>query len=205
MSQYFENQKEKAKKQLEEILEDMEKFTKILSNDYKFSRQVLKKDSANQMLRRMVVRNFCALVEGQIHQWKWMALNFFKIFEVRVEDAETALLREETYDLDNKGHVAIKRQNLQVGKNFKFSCEMFARVCGCSYVPDFDDNGWDCLLKVFEVRNRLMHPKQSKGVEVNDTEVLLLQRAHDWFLKVRLGLFGSIDLNKVLRNCRSNN
>ena len=201
MSQNAEKQREMAIKWLEEILADMTKFIKVLDNDYQFSRQVLSKNPAdnlaNQMLRRTAIRNFCALVEGQIHAWKWTTLSFFDAFAVNLDAAEIAMLKEESYDLDNSGKTVTKCQNLSVSKNFKFGCKMYFQVFECSYVVNFRSEGWACVLKTFDVRNRLMHPKQSKGIEVSDSELQDLQRANDWLREVRLGLVESCDFEKV--------
>lgn len=205
MSKEFDKKAAAAKQQLETMFADTEKFIKTLSSDYKFSRDILKGDSQNQMLRRMAVRNFCALVEGQIHQWKWMALLFYKLFEVSLTDSEVAILREETYDLDNKGEATSRRMNIPIQKNFKFGCAMFTRVYGCTKIPDFKTEGWDCVLKVFDVRNRLMHPKHAKGVDVSEEEILFLQKAAKWFSDVRSNLFNSTNLDQVLESCPSNN
>ena len=205
MNKELEEKTAAAKHRLELIFADTEKFIKTLSSDYQFSRDMLKRDSQDQMLRRMTVRNFCALVEGQTHQWKWMALLFYEYFEVPLTDSEVAMLREEIHDLNNKGEASSRHMNIPIQKNFKFGCAMFARVYGCEKMPDFKTLGWESVLKVFDVRNRLMHPKQSKGVDVNDDEILFLKEAAKWFSEIRSNLFNSTNLDQVLENCPSKN
>jgi hypothetical protein len=56
-----------------------------------------------------------------------------------------------------------------------------------------------------DTENRLVHPKHAKGVDVNEEEILLLQKAAKWFLDVRVNLVTSTNLDQVVANCPPNN
>ena len=199
------NDLEKAAiRRLETKLAEMETFMRVLAEDYKFSRHVLEKDLKNQMLRRMAVRNFCAFAEGLIHGWKWTALKLHEVFKVKLADAEIAALREEAYDLKDSGQATSKPWHIGYRENFRFACAIFARVHQCSYNVDFATEGWQRVIEVFKVRDRLMHPKQSKGIEVSDAEVLVLRKASAWLQEVTISLSRSCDFAKVVENAKSN-
>lgn len=186
-----------AMKILQSRLNDTFKFLNILSTDYKFSRHILEKDPGNQMYRRLAVRNCCCLTEGVTHSLKWLILTCSACFNVKLANAQVAALREEAYDLKENGDVSSRPQFFSFAKNFKFACATFVRVFHCTYSPNFRDEGWKCVQDVFEVRNRLMHPKELKGIEVSDAEVGSLKKADAWLQKVLTGLSESCDFSKV--------
>jgi hypothetical protein len=198
------NPKKAMERQLETMFADMGKFIKVLAEDYRFSRHILQKDPKNQMFRRMAVRNFCAEVEGVIHAFKWNVLLCYKALEVNLANTEVAALREESYDLSNSGEATPKPQYFPFSKNFKFGCKMFIRVFQCSYLIDYRGEGWPAVQQVFDVRNRLMHPKLLKGIEVSDAEVEVLMKASAWLQEVMPGLVNSCDFVKVAESAKSN-
>lgn len=198
------NPEKAMERRLETMFAEMGEFIKVLAEDYKFSRHILEKDPKNQMYRRMAVRNFCAEVEGMIHAFKWNVLLCYKALKVDLASTEVAALREESYDLSNGGEVTSKPQYFTFSKNFKFGCKMFIRVFQCSYSIDFRGDGWPAVQQVFDVRNRLMHPKLFKGIEVSDADVEVLKTASAWLQKMLHGLVDSCDFTKALENAKSN-
>jgi hypothetical protein len=191
-------------RKLEGMFADTGDFLRVLADDYRFSRHILEKDPKNQIYRRMAVRNFCAEVEGMIHAFKWAVLLCYQAFGVRVTSAEIAALREESCDLDSGGNATPKSQHFAFAQNFKFGCNMFARVFQCSYSVDYRSDGWVCVKQAFDVRNRLMHPKMSKGLEVSDAEVLVLKKASSWLQGVSQRLLDTSDIAKVVARAKSN-
>jgi hypothetical protein len=84
---------------------------------------------------------------------------------------ELALLREEFYELDDKGRVVVKPSYLQIQKNLKFAFEAFSKYHGSDFKLKIDDIWWHSFLQVVKLRNRLMHPKFA-------TDLLLPKRSN---------------------------
>ncbi len=108
---------------------------------------------------------------------------------------ELALLREESYDLDDKGRVITKQSNLQILKNIKFTFEAFSKYFGAGFRLKLDDMGWESFLKAIKIRNRLMHPKSALDLNVSDEEFDIIRRANSWFeSNINLALDSASDI-----------
>lgn len=176
--------------QTKEIGEWMQ-FQKILYDDYRLAKQVCATQPEVPFLRRIQIRNFCALVEAQIHVWKLLSQKFHLMNRAELAVGEISILKEEAYELNDKGNVQTKRLKLPMAKNFIFASRIFAKVFCCSHRIDFTKKGWICVKEVFEARDRLMHPKFVTGVMVEDKEIELLGLAEQWFVKEVKALFDS--------------
>lgn len=187
----------KVLNRLESLFGEMVKVLEALKQDLDFSLVVLQKDPANQMVRRMAIRNFCAFAEGTVHGWKNLTLEFHKVFASGLTHQEIAALREETSEVDSNGKAGTRRMNIPFQHNFKFACNTYRRVFLNSYEPDFGVDSWQKVIEVFKVRDRLMHPKASKSVEVEDAEILALKQAFFWLNEVGRKLPESWETAKI--------
>jgi hypothetical protein len=166
-------------------------FLKELRADYKLAKQVCASQPKASFLRRIQIRNFCALVEAQIHVWKLLTLKFHRMLRAELSDGEISILNEKAYELDDKGNLQARSLHLPMAKNFTFASKIYAKVFCCSKQIDFSKEGWVYVKEVFKVRDRLMHPKFARGIEVEDNEIACLGLAEKWFNNETRALFES--------------
>lgn len=172
-------------------LEDWASFLKTLYNDYKLAKKTCAVQPTVQFLRRIQIRNFCALVEAQTHVWKLLTIKFHRMLKAELNNGELSVLAEKGYELDEKGNLQERNLRLQTLKNFKFGANIFAKVFCCSKQINFNCDGWISIKEVFTVRDRLMHPQFARGVKVEDKEIVLLDKAENWFVSETKMLFDS--------------
>jgi len=177
-------------KQTKEI-EEWWQFLKELHSDYKLAKRICADQPRVPFLRRIQIRNFCALVEAQIHVWKLLTKKFHRMLQAELTDGEISILDEKAYELDDKGNLQERPLHLPTIKNFTFASKIYAKVFHCSKQIDFTKEGWVCVKEIFKVRDRLMHPKFARGVEVEDDEIARLGLAEEWFINETRALFES--------------
>ena len=91
-------------KQTKEI-EEWWQFLKDLHTDYKLAKRTCADQPKVPFLRRIQIRNFCALVEAQIHVWKLLTKKFHRMLQAELTDGEISILDEKAYELDDKGNL----------------------------------------------------------------------------------------------------
>jgi hypothetical protein len=133
--------------------------------------KVIKKGSKKQaVVTRNTIRSSCACVEGFSHILK------------------SALQR--TLDTTPDGVYSSKQlkfinstfTNGSGADNYKESLKCFARKYNIDVSEVFGTCEFDKLKKVFEIRNRLMHPKEANDLDVSSEDTVLLSEAIVWFI-----------------------
>src|SRR5215210_6831875 len=113
----------------------IEQFTDLLNILGKDVRQcndgVIAEDS--QFWRRAFVRAVFALIECLTFRMKQAALELYQSGEARFSEAELALLKEESYELNDKGVAYMQAKFIQLPKNLKFSFLVFAQANGFNF------------------------------------------------------------------------
>jgi len=104
-----------------------------------------------------------------------------KVTQVEFTDAELALIREEQYELNNKGDVRIRQKFLKLADNLRFSFKLFAKATNSSYELDVGGIGWDSFLKAIAVRNRISYPKYERDIVISDEDLDFVQKAAQWY------------------------
>jgi hypothetical protein len=158
--------------------------------------------------RREFIRSLFAAAEG----FAWhLKRDVFAHTEVRLADHERAALREETYTVSDNGNVKVQTRFLPLISSLRLAIRIVQRYRS-TYVIDFNDKGWDGLVKSVEVRNRLVHPKTIDDLAVTNEEVERASAGLDWLMKAQLDIaaamrdesYKSIDLMAALLKGFSN-
>ena len=131
-----------------------------------------------QYARRQYVRTLFAMIEGMVFATKQLAVG---APGETLEPAETAMLQGVTYDLDENGRSVTKTARLSLEREIRFALRMYAKSVGLAYDLDVGGRGWQALIGAKTVRDRLMHPKTPKDLEVSDTELEAAKEAGLWF------------------------
>jgi hypothetical protein len=93
---------------------------------------------------------------------------------------ERALLREETFSLDDKGELRVAASHLKLAANIQFAFRMYARFCDLRFSLPTSESEWSDLRLAMSVRNCLMHPRSLEDLTVSEAEVEAASRASAW-------------------------
>ena len=137
-----------------------------------------------QTIRRLYIRTLVSLIEAMLATLKQDALRAGG----SLSDAEKLLLREETFDLNDKGEAFERPFIAPLPKSVKFAIRCFAKTHGLSRLPDYSGGGWRDFQELVRIRNRLTHPKDALALEVTDEEMATADRAEFWFLRANTDL-----------------
>ena len=177
-------------------LHEIEALVDSLSEDVAAARE----DRAahdDQYRRRTLVRTTFAAIEGWSYALKQAALEHATQTPDLFSAAELACLREESYDLSERGEARVGRKILRTVPNTRFALRMFLR---CEGVDDshFNDRDsaefWSAFQRANDVRNRIVHPKQAADLTISDEELELVEGVY-WGTQV---MPGAVVLVKVL-------
>ena len=130
-----------------------------------------------QVVRRLYVRMFVTLLEGTIATFKSKVLEH----PTNLNECERAVLRDITYDLNDKGDPFERALHPPLLSSIKFAFRMLSRAYGLKHKPDYSLKGWQDLQEVLRIRNRLTHPKTVEQMRVTAAELKLVDSAELWF------------------------
>jgi hypothetical protein len=130
-----------------------------------------------QFARRQFVRATFAKLEGFTSALKQLCL---RSSTTTYSPEEIALLREETFTLDDKGEPRVTASHLKLAANIQFAFRMYARFCDLRFSLHTSECEWSDLKLAMAVRNRLMHPKKPEDLTVSEPEVEAASRASAW-------------------------
>jgi hypothetical protein len=129
--------------------------------------------------RRAFVRSVFAMVEGLTFATKQTILTDY---ETHLRPSEIALIKEETFELDDNGRPKARPLFLQLPRNVRFMFDLLVRFRGIPLQLQIGGRGWQSFLAAIQVRNRLMHPKQNGDLTVTDAELQVVHLAFRWFV-----------------------
>lgn len=143
--------------------------------------------NGEQVWRRSFVRNFYSVVEGCISMLKAQTLWVYDLQKWPLTDAERAMLKEETYSLNDKGVAYAQSKFLPTDANLRFVLELFLRPANPAFRVDTGGSGWSAFKAGLKIRNRITHPNVGESFLITDDEVQLLLAAVDWFHDTFMG------------------
>ena len=132
-----------------------------------------------QAVRRLYVRMFITLIEGTVATFRSQVLGKTK----NLDHAELAVLREVTYDVNEKGMPIERPLHPPLLNSIRFAFRMLAKTYGLRYQPDYSEKGWSDLQEVIRLRNRLTHPKNVEHMQVTVEEMEKVDSAEIWFVR----------------------
>jgi hypothetical protein len=156
--------------------ENIEVLSQILMGDV---RVVIDRGHREQTDRRAYVRAVFACIEGLTYTAKQTIL---EDFPKSLASAETALIKEETFDLDDKGSPKVRPLFIQLAKNVRFTFSLLARFREVPVTLKVDGLGWQSFLTAIEIRNRVMHPKCVGDLSITDDELKSVCLAYRWYV-----------------------
>ena len=147
----------------DDILKDCKTTVDALLNDViRASEDIDLKDDGCR--RRNYVRAVFAAIEGSTYGMRRLVLHTWSLRQPKLNANELELLIETRFDKQGK---AKKLPFLSFDRNIKFVFEVFSKIHGFNFQPDYKHKGWAALLEAAQIRHRLMHPKSSGDLDVS--------------------------------------
>lgn len=157
-------------------------FVQILIEDLVSEIKSIGADSS-QIQRRSVIRSGFATVEGTVNMIKQVILSDLHLNPGLHSEAEVAMLREESYLIDNRGNVRTQPKFIPTDANLQFAIKMWCRGTNDGLL-DLSNEGWQAFKSSLKLRNRLLHPKQITDLNVSDNELFEFLKAMRWFADI---------------------
>jgi hypothetical protein len=142
--------------------------------------QLLRIEPSSQVVRRTLVRNFAAHVDGFAYGLKQVTLALSRCSRAGFTSKELARLSESKSYLDANGQEKRLRFSGFI-KNLHFAFKEYAKVNGFAFELDCNDARYRYFQQMVQVRNRLMHPKSLKTFAVSDEEITQIGEVRGWF------------------------
>lgn len=163
-----------------QVVSEFVQMSSLLLNDVKQCRVLLEAQDT-QFGRRIYIRTLFAHIEGITFQMKQDVLHIYEIKGWRCSEGELALLKEEAYELDDKGEVYVQMKPLQLRKNMRFAFKMFSHALGIDYELDVSSEGWSSLKESINIRNNITHPKHLDDLSISDEQLSTAKKADIWY------------------------
>lgn len=161
-------------------VDELREIQESLGQDILICTKMLEQED-NQFWRRTLVRSSFAFIEGMVHRMKQLAFEVCSYEGISLSRSEAAMLLEEGYELNDKGEAISKMNYMHITKNVRFAFKLLARAYGVNHELKVDDAGWDNFKKALKIRDRLMHPKSSSDLNVDDADGTTVGEAFGWF------------------------
>lgn len=140
---------------------------------------------------RAYVRFFFSMVEGIAHRMRQVLITSHEQGFTKLAPNELALLREERYELNDRGKIRTRTAFANFLPSIQFTLRLFSRTYGLE--PVFDSAkqhaGWTAFRKAVAIRNRLTHPKDARELIVTGSECKVVELADAWFQSLFMRLF----------------
>jgi hypothetical protein len=142
--------------------------------------------------RRAFVRATLAFLEGTGSAMKRLALAMHEAGQAEFSPAELAILREETYELSDRGEPKTRVMKIRTLENVRFAVRSFAHAHQLDASLRVDGAGWQAVQQAIRIRDRLVHPRVSTDLTVTDDEIEIVNAAGKWFQDAVMELFTAL-------------
>lgn len=168
--------------ELNKLLRHLDLVIRPLDADYNLAGKYWREDKKNeQFWSRVVIRCLFADIEARLFHLRKAALKMGEVRKVTFTNDEIEILTE----IKTNG----KPKFLPLKDSAKESFRLFAKSVGATFVVDFGTPGGKALLDTVEVRNRLMHPKETFDLGISQRDIEASEKAIEWLNKLHNDLF----------------
>ncbi|MBA2113245.1 hypothetical protein [Bremerella alba] len=129
---------------------------------------------------RMLIRAIFSTIEGVVYCMKQIAASSRDLDE-QLTLEELLICKEVGIDLKNNGKIKDSRMRLRFAPNLRFAFAILSKVLAPSFSLDTSKEGWNCMIRSVEVRNRITHPKNASDLVLTPEELSTALTAYLWF------------------------
>jgi len=157
-----------------------------MHNDYfkinlKLEEENDKGEADIQFWRRLAVRVGLSIIESICFRMKITILSHNELFGGKLSPRIQTPLREERYELDEKGEIMSRNAYYEPKRNLRFVFTEFAKVFNSDFRLKVDDKGWASYREALKIRNRITHPKYLSDLNCSEEEYQTVNEAYNWF------------------------
>jgi hypothetical protein len=152
--------------------------------------------SQNSFHRRQYVRAAAALVEGFTSMMKQNALLYPEAFSPE----EVLVLREKEPLLKENGEVSVRERYVPIKNNIRFAFAAYAKAMRAAFSLGWRQSDWQDFKELFDIRNRIVHPRKDEELFVLDKELDCIKRVLDLVSKSHSAVLETIQKTMWLRH-----
>jgi hypothetical protein len=175
---------QKKDRELRKLINLQALTVKPLHADFDRAAQEWNLDRTSQFWGRTSIRCLCATIDATLFTFRKMAEQLAVVSNIQFDPKEAEILAEKRLVKEN-GVERTRPKFLPLQDSVKESFRLFGKAIGVPVKIQFDD-GYDSLCATFDLRNRLMHPKNVFDVEVRESDLQVADKAIHWFNKTYL-------------------
>jgi hypothetical protein len=169
-----------------------------LSDDVRRLEEAAKREeNKKSFYRRQYLRAAAALVEGFISMLRQGAL----LSQEKFSPEELLLLQEHEPVLKDNGEASVRNHFLPIKGRIRFAFLAYAKASQAEFRLNCSRSGWQDLVRLFKIRDRLVHPKNYEELFISDDELHSTKQALDFVLNNHLAVLETIQ-RKILSRAR---
>ncbi len=170
-------------KNLGKTLKELLDVSEVLRQDIESLFAAYRDDWSSQPLRRMFVRAYWSMIEGEVFCLKQFTLRSCELGGKSLSAEEHVFLSESRAIVDEKGSALLKHVYVDTLSNLKQTLKISASKFELKWAPDFSTQGWKNISLSLELRHRITHPKTAAELTISDSELTTQKEAFAWFLE----------------------
>jgi hypothetical protein len=152
----------------------------VLDSDVNFAADEWGKHPDSQFWRRTLIRCICALVEGTLGMIKNVTPQTATYFSVALTERDIEIITEQRRFME-QGVEKKRPVFLPFPENIKMTFKLFAKAHAVEAAMKCEEPGFEALCQTFQLRNKLMHPKEPFDVDVSDMATDAADCGMKWF------------------------
>jgi hypothetical protein len=168
---------------LGKTLDEMLEVSGVLRQDIESLVAAYRHDWSSQPLRRMFVRAYWSMIEGEVFRTKQFTLRACELGDKSLSAEEHVFLSESRVIVDKEGVASMKHKHIDTLSNLKQTLKIAASKFDLDWAPNFSTQGWEKLALSLELRHRITHPKVVAELVVSESELDVHKDAFAWFLE----------------------
>lgn len=168
---------------LGKTLDEMLEVSGVLRQDIESLVAAYRHEWSSQPLRRMFVRAYWSMIEGEAFCTKQFALCACELGNKSLSAEEHVFLSESRVIVDEEGTASLKHAHIDTLSNLKQTLKIAASNFDLDWAPNFSTQGWEKLALSLELRHRITHPKVAAELVVSESELDVHKDAFAWFLE----------------------
>ena len=99
------------------------------------------------------------------------------LFPEAFSPQELLLLREQEPFLKANGEAVVRNHFLPIKARIRFAFVAYAKASQAGFTLDCSRSGWQDFMRLFDIRNRLVHPNRYEELSISDEELHSTKRA----------------------------
>ncbi len=152
-----------------------------LSEDVSYFNARLGEAADKDIIRRSYVRSVFAFIEGYTYGFKQISLRISEESGgIKLSPEEIVALREIEVSIDDKGNIKERPKFIPAKNSVVFSISSIVKQHEADFNLD-KGGGWNDYQTALKIRDRLMHPKNHRDLNVTDIELSQVKNAYEWF------------------------